>query len=689
MAYKLSATLEGHEDDVKAVVSPFNDTIISASRDSTVRVWSKNNEGQWDSTINFKSNAFINSLTFDAENNLVISGGQDKLINITDLYSSSLDSKYVLIGHDSNVCALDSKDDQVISGSWDTTAKVWENNILKYTLEGHNASVWGVKILSKDRFLTSSADRTIKLWDHDKEIKNFVGHKDVVRGLTILPYGFASTSNDGTIRVSDFDGNLINQLIGHESFVYSVQSLSNGDIVSSGEDRTVRIWRNGKAIQVITLPSISIWSISVLPNDDIVTGGSDNTVRIFTTDPDRIANNEELIKFKEAVENIAINSQSIDDSKISPPEALEKPGTKEGQVIIIKSYTGINEAHQWSGGIWLKIGEVVGSAGSSEKKTEFDGKKWDYVFDVDIQDGVPPLKLPYNVNENPYVAAQRFLERNELPSSYTDDVVQFITKNTSSVGVNSEVNPYVDSKPKIIPQTEYLGFTTNNYESIFKGLKKFNTTFSTDEIDKIETYFINENYNDLLTVATKIIENWDNKLVGFDILRLISAKLDKPPIELGEYIKVGLNSSNAQIYFITFRFLSNIFLNKNWGEAVITDSAISTSIINLIEFSSSDDRNSVNISNAISTLLLNFSIYAGRYKVNKLAETLVAKLNTKAELLAKVSSESAYRLSVAYGNLIYVNKSFSNSDYKKLKVLILQTYQEDRFKELFNEIDAL
>jgi phospholipase A-2-activating protein len=46
---------------------------------------------------------------------------------------------------------------------------------------------------------------------------------------------------------------------------------------------------------------------------------------------------------------------------------------------------------------WQKIGEVVDAVGSGRKQL-YEGKEYDYVFDVDIQDGVPPLKLPYNVN---------------------------------------------------------------------------------------------------------------------------------------------------------------------------------------------------------------------------------------------------------------------------------------------------
>ena len=41
--------------------------------------------------------------------------------------------------------------------------------------------------------------------------------------------------------------------------------------------------------------------------------------------------------------------------------------------------------------------EVVDAVGSGRKQL-YEGKEYDYVFDVDVQDGVPPLKLPYNAN---------------------------------------------------------------------------------------------------------------------------------------------------------------------------------------------------------------------------------------------------------------------------------------------------
>lgn len=47
---------------------------------------------------------------------------------------------------------------------------------------------------------------------------------------------------------------------------------------------------------------------------------------------------------------------------------------------------------------------------------------YDFVFSVDVEDGKPPLKLPYNRGEDPYVAATRFLAKNNLPSDYLEQV---------------------------------------------------------------------------------------------------------------------------------------------------------------------------------------------------------------------------------------------------------------------------
>lgn len=67
--YTLSASLHGHESDVKALVFPKADTIASASRDGSSRVWKnagKDAEGTslWPSHILYHESPYINSVAW-------------------------------------------------------------------------------------------------------------------------------------------------------------------------------------------------------------------------------------------------------------------------------------------------------------------------------------------------------------------------------------------------------------------------------------------------------------------------------------------------------------------------------------------------------------------------------------------------------------------------------------------------
>lgn len=57
------------------------------------------------------------------------------------------------------------------------------------------------------------------------------------------------------------------------------------------------------------------------------------------------------------------------------------------------------EAYQWSsaGTTWQQIGDVTDAVGSGRKQV-YEGVEYDHVFDVDIAENMPPLKLPYNLH---------------------------------------------------------------------------------------------------------------------------------------------------------------------------------------------------------------------------------------------------------------------------------------------------
>ncbi|KAF4615497.1 hypothetical protein D9613_002740 [Agrocybe pediades] len=456
MPYKLSATLKAHTSDVRALSSPTDQLVLSASRDSTAISWQRSSDSlQFAPEVVLKAGSrYVNAVAYipptpDSPKGFVVTGGQDAVINVFNLAHPKEDPDFTLIGHLDNICTLDvTAGGTIVSGSWDKTAKVWKNYSLTYDLKGHQQSVWAVLAVEEDQFLTGSADKTIKLWQQHKVIHTYSGHQDAVRGLALLPdIGFASCSNDSEIRVWTLGGDQIYSLSGHTSFVYSLSVLPNGDIVSGGEDRSVRVWKDSECSQIIVHPAISVWAVSSMPNGDIVSGCSDGVVRIFSESEDRWASADELKAYDAQVASQALPTQQVGDVKKSDlpgTEALNVPGKKPGEVKMIKNGELV-EAYQWDNlaSTWQKIGDVVDAVGSGRKQL-YQGKEYDYVFDVDIKDGIPPLKLPYNVSENPFNAAQRFLLANDLPLGYLDQVVQFIEQNTKGVAIGTANEEYVD-----------------------------------------------------------------------------------------------------------------------------------------------------------------------------------------------------------------------------------------------------
>ncbi|KAJ2381415.1 hypothetical protein GGI23_007590, partial [Coemansia sp. RSA 2559] len=238
-------------------------------------------------------------------------------------------------------------------------------------------------------------------------------------------------------------------LRGHSAFIYTLDVLPDGSIVSGGEDRTLRVWKGAKLAHTVFVPSTSVWGIAALENGDIACGTSDGLVRVFTLDMARLASAADATHFTEANAAFMMSKKTIHDfhpSMVLESDRLSKPGEVNEQIVFVKSGSFV-EVHQWDAGSgkWIQVGQVSDAAGKTEKK-KLDGKEYDYVFDVDIMEGAPPLKLPYNVTENPYTAAQRFLEKNELSMEHLDTVANFITTNADGVtlGGDSQQQSYAD-----------------------------------------------------------------------------------------------------------------------------------------------------------------------------------------------------------------------------------------------------
>lgn len=86
---------------------------------------------------------------------LVASGGADNMVRLLDVGSREVSA--ILSNHTNNVCCLAHYgNSRLISGSWDSTAAVWnpQTGKLLYALTGHSNAVWCALAIAEDTFIT-------------------------------------------------------------------------------------------------------------------------------------------------------------------------------------------------------------------------------------------------------------------------------------------------------------------------------------------------------------------------------------------------------------------------------------------------------------------------------------------------------------------------------------------------------
>ena len=99
-----------------------------------------------------------------ADENTAISGSRDTTLRIWDIKTGLC--KNVLVGHQASVRCLEIKGDIVVSGSYDTTARVWsisEGRCLR-TLSGHFSQIYAIAF-DGSRIATGSLDTSVRIWD--------------------------------------------------------------------------------------------------------------------------------------------------------------------------------------------------------------------------------------------------------------------------------------------------------------------------------------------------------------------------------------------------------------------------------------------------------------------------------------------------------------------------------------------
>jgi F-box and WD-40 domain protein CDC4 len=235
----LKPTQIGETLDGEPIMMPKEELIITGSRDSTLRVWKLPKPG-------------------------------DRSIMQTGASANDHDNPYfirALTGHHHSVRAIAAHGDTLVSGSYDTSVRVWKistGEVLQ-RLSGHQQKVYSVVLdHARNRCISGSMDNMVKVWSLETGACIFTleGHTSLV-GLLDLSHGrLVSAAADSTLRIWDPEnGQCKSRLCAHTGAITCFQH--DGQKVISGSDRTLKMWnvKTGEFVKDLLTDLSGVWQV--------------------------------------------------------------------------------------------------------------------------------------------------------------------------------------------------------------------------------------------------------------------------------------------------------------------------------------------------------------------------------------------------------------------------------------------
>jgi len=211
--------LKGHFGKIYALNwSMDNRHLVSASQDGKLIIWNAFTTNKVHA-IPLRS-SWVMTCAYSHSGNFVACGGLDNLCSIYKLPqgkdSSSTPNHQKTYGelaqHEGYLsCCRFIGDEEILTSSGDSTCILWdvETKTPKAIFNDHTGDVMSLAVYnSKDWFVSGSCDSTAKLWDHRKGkacIKTFTGHESDINSVQFFPDGnsIGTGSDDSSCRLFD------------------------------------------------------------------------------------------------------------------------------------------------------------------------------------------------------------------------------------------------------------------------------------------------------------------------------------------------------------------------------------------------------------------------------------------------------------------------------------------------------
>ncbi|VDB82864.1 unnamed protein product [Peniophora sp. CBMAI 1063] len=303
----LIRSLLGHEGGVWALAS-MKDTLVSGSTDRTVRIWDMATGrcthifGGHTSTVRCLAIVKPEMVDMEDENGvirqekwpkrpLIVTGSRDHSLRVwtlprpgekeyksygsedadTDPADEDVEEnpyhRVHLEGHEHAVRALAARGRTLVSGSYDSTVRVWDiiDGTCKFVLTGHTQKVYSVVLdMQRNQCCSGSMDGTVRIWSLQTGENTHVlsGHTSLVGLLGLSPTHLVSAAADSTLRIWDPDsGDMRQMLAAHTGAITCFQH--DHFKVLSGSDGTLKMWniQDGTVIRDMLTNIVGVWQV--------------------------------------------------------------------------------------------------------------------------------------------------------------------------------------------------------------------------------------------------------------------------------------------------------------------------------------------------------------------------------------------------------------------------------------------
>ena len=335
----------GHSSTVNSVAfSPNGKQVLTSSLDGTTRIWEAvsgrllvtigvknsstfvgyNPDGE--AVILLNGTGEINSVAFSPNGQQVLTGSGD---GTARLWEAASGRELARLSHQSEVRSVAFSPDgqQVLTGSFGGIVRLWEatSSQLLATLETQGPMYSVAFSPDARRLLAGFWGGTAGVWEiaSGQLLATLKGHQSEVRSMAFSPDGqlVLTGSEDGAARLWEIaSGRQLTIVAGHQDEVHSVAFSPDGrQVLTGSDDGTARLWEVASGQELARLSHQSeVRSVAFSPDGRLVLTGSVKEAQVWETGSARLlatlAHPEPILRMAFSPDGKLVLTGSIDET---------------------------------------------------------------------------------------------------------------------------------------------------------------------------------------------------------------------------------------------------------------------------------------------------------------------------------------------------------------------------------------